>query len=357
MAMNIDEYNQNEQIDFCDNLNKKLMKINNNLNELDSLNMQRFSMQQQIRSDIGDITKQVWSTQNRLASNQNMQFQQMIMSKSDENMDVKLREMERKYNELEEKCKKLEAAARSEKESKINNNEITQIDDDDETDELMEQSEQMHFKNQFDREYKMNITNNSGDDFSVGIFQQNANQINGSHSLIWMSKACGNEDEIEFSWPLNYQFCLSWGNKQLIEGSVVKPNSQLIEVKPGNDRRNALYVDTTQVDTFKGTVIGDKNIEKNQLLIKTDNWSKELEKKNPTLILCCNEMPILAVPAKPAFDHVFNLNPTYYLSLVDAKERSVLTARARHEATKVVFDEDDKEISFEINENKTIEQK
>jgi len=228
------------------------------------------------------------------------------------------------------------------------------------------QKKKFDIMSELNKNYSITVENDSGVDYHIGLYQVNPRQE--GYSLLWKIKPIGDGAEISFDWSLNYQFQLSWGGTKLEEGAVIKGKSKMIDLKPGNYNKNAVYIELRDNNSnpkrWKATKCGNKNLKNNQLSAKcSPNWNNhESKKRNLNLMLLCDENPILARPARANFEYVFNLDPTYYLCLIDEIDPtndlgSAMTASARSQSTKVVFKNGYNELTFRITGNNQIVEK
>lgn len=170
--------------------------------------------------------------------------------------------------------------------------------------------------------YSLTIQNSSGSDQNIALFQV-SNPKSGL-PLNWLSKKIPNGNNYIFQWDINWG--LGYGStSQPLNVGVSYVSQRIIEVRP-NDASgvNEILISYKDQSFTSSEPYYNDNIDNGFIQIITDTSFTVEDSSLMSVAVYMNDKPILVSQGRPNSQYQFYTNTTYYLTVTDLPENSVL---------------------------------
>jgi len=199
-------------------------------------------------------------------------------------------------------------------------------------------------------QYSIQVTNNSGKAQNIAIYQTYPDLETGL-PLVWFSKNVNFENSNKFEWETPW--ALNWGTteKPIAPGVMFISSGPLRAMEPNSkDGNNAMKINYSEDDFKSSEAFRNGKIPKGSMEVKTDTSFSVDDASNMCISVYMNGKATFAMQGEPNGAFRFDTHPTYWICTTRVKEGTAVSGNFVSSPTKVIFDNGNTDLSFELTD-------
>lgn len=198
--------------------------------------------------------------------------------------------------------------------------------------------------------YSLTVTNNSGADQNIAIYQDYPSLLAGM-PLVWLAQTVNNGNNTTYTWDINWG--INWGTTSQPLSAGVQwtsggPFQAMDPLTAGGNNSMGLTYTNKQFKTTP-TAYHQANVKPGCMAVSTDTSFTVAQSAPMSLAVYMNGTPAFVVPGQPNGTYLFETHPVYWICVTDYEAGTAISSEYLSNAVQLSFPVGVTSLNYQLN--------